>query len=59
MNTAPKSPAWTPQRVLFIVARFAGPCFWCAYVVPAGSRVTFYADEREIAHEECHREACS
>lgn len=49
---------WRPSNVRNICTRFAGRCFWCADEVPADSSAAFYVDEREVAHEACHAEAC-
>lgn len=50
---------WTPRIVAFIRTKFESACYWCGYAVPRGSSAVFYADERETAHDSCHREACS
>lgn len=56
---SPTVQAWTPRIVRFIKVKFAAPCYWCNTEVPAGSSAALYTDERAIAHDRCHREACT
>jgi hypothetical protein len=51
--------AWKPAVVRFIRAKFESACFWCGFAIPTGAPVAFYPNEREAAHESCHREACT
>jgi hypothetical protein len=54
---APTVP-WKPARVTFIVAQFSGRCHWCGFTVEKGESCAYYPNERELAHDRCHRE-CS
>jgi hypothetical protein len=59
MNVTFAAHVWTPRLARFIRTRFEARCYWCGYSVTRGASVAYYADEGAVAHEHCHREACT